>query len=83
MHFAAVRRKPRTSNLKMPVALYIVCKFHNEWTNRNGQNYLGTILVPLTYKVCFFLLLYSYHFGDTTATAICYISIDYLLHVRC
>ena len=28
-------------NLKMPVVLYIVCKFHDEWTKRNGSELLG------------------------------------------
>lgn len=27
--------------LKMPVALYIVCKFHDKWTKRNGPKLLG------------------------------------------
>ena len=44
-------------NLKMSVAFYIVCKFHDEWTEM-AQNDLEKSLVPLTYiKSSFFLLL--------------------------
>ena len=43
-------------NLKTPVALYIVCKFHDEWNKETAKNGLEKSLVPLTYTrslLCF------------------------------